>query len=113
MRSLLKPQAIVPLTPLILTVPPYYSHRVVQSRQALDTPFETRKLAIGGETLELHFQNILVCIRSIYGDPEFAQDLAVVPEHHYTDQEQTDHVFSEMYTGDWWWAVQVCNSILY
>ena len=76
-------------------------------------PFETRELAIGGETLELHFRNILACIRSIYGDPEFAQDLAVAPERHYTDQERTDRVFNEMYTGDWWWAVQVRNSILY
>ena len=76
-------------------------------------PFETCELTIGGETLELHFRNILACICSIYGDPEFAQDLTVAPERHYTDQEQTDCVFSEMYTGDWWWAVQVRNSILY
>ena len=74
--------------------------------------FETRRVVSGGETLELHFRNILACIRCIYGDPEFAQDLAVAPERHYTDQEQTDRVFSEMYTGDWWWAVQVRKSIL-
>ena len=76
-------------------------------------PFETRDLVIGGERLELHFRNILACIRCIYGDPEFAQELAVAPERHYADQEQTDRVFSEMYTGDWWWAVQVRKSILH
>ncbi|KAN0131568.1 hypothetical protein V8E53_010676 [Lactarius tabidus] len=69
-------------------------------------PFETRSLVIGGETLELHFRNILACIRCIYSDPEFAQDLAVAPERHYADQEKTARVFNEMYTGDWWWAVQ-------
>jgi hypothetical protein len=69
-------------------------------------PFECRSLVIGGETLELHFRNILACIRSIYSDPEFAQDLAVAPERHYADQERRT-VYSEMYTGDWWWAVQV------
>ena len=76
-------------------------------------PFETREVIVEGETLELHSRNILECIRSIYGDPEFTQDLAIAPERHYTDQERTDRVFSEMYTGDWWWAVQVRNSILY
>jgi hypothetical protein len=75
--------------------------------------FETRSLVIGGETLELHFRDILACIRCIYGDPEFARDLAIAPERHYTDQAQTDRVFSEMNTGDWWWAVQVRKSILH
>ena len=75
--------------------------------------FETREVVVEGEMLELHSWNILECIRSIYGDPEFTQDLAIAPECHYADQERTDRVFSEMYTGDWWWAVQVRNSILY
>ena len=76
-------------------------------------PFETCEVVIEGETLELHSWNILECICSIYGDPEFTQDLAIAPECHYADQERTNRVFSEMYTRDWWWAVQVCNSILY
>jgi hypothetical protein len=76
-------------------------------------PFETRSLVIGGETLELHFRNILACIRCIYSDPEFTQDLAVAPERHYADQEKTARVFNEMYTGDWWWAVQVHKSMLH
>jgi hypothetical protein len=75
-------------------------------------PFECRSVVIGDETLELHFRNILECVRSLYGDPEFAQDLAVTPERHYADQEQTTRIYSEMNTGDWWWAVQVRKSIL-
>jgi hypothetical protein len=69
-------------------------------------------MVIGDETLELHFRNILECVRSLYSDPEFAQDLAVAPERHYADQEQTTWIYSEMNTGDWWWAVQVHKSIL-
>jgi hypothetical protein len=74
--------------------------------------FQCHELVIGGETLELHFRDILGCIQSIYGDPELAQDLVVAPERHYTDLEQTERVYSEMHTGDWWWAVQVRNTIL-
>jgi hypothetical protein len=44
-------------------------------------PFETHTLVIGGETLELHFQDVLACIWSIYSDPEFTQDLVFTPEH--------------------------------
>ncbi|KAF8264338.1 hypothetical protein EI94DRAFT_1495845, partial [Lactarius quietus] len=64
------------------------------------------------ETLDFYFRDILSCIRSLFGDPGFAQDLIVAPEWHYTDNERTDHVYSEMNTGDWWWAVQVCSYIL-
>jgi hypothetical protein len=75
-------------------------------------PFETRNVTIGDESLELHFWNLLACIRCLYGDPEFAQELAVTPERHYADQDWAVRVFSEMYTGDWWWAVQVRRSIV-
>ncbi|KAF8266736.1 hypothetical protein EI94DRAFT_1802602 [Lactarius quietus] len=68
--------------------------------------FECHKLTIGGETLELHFRNILSCIRSICGDPDLAQDLVTTPEHHYSNHERTNRIYSEMHTGDWWWAVQ-------
>jgi hypothetical protein len=70
-------------------------------------PFECHNLVIGGETLELYFRDILACIRSIYSDPELAQDLVIAPERHYADHEQTDRIYSEIHTGDWWWAVQV------
>ena len=74
--------------------------------------FQSREVVIGGETLEFYQRDILGCIRSIYGDPEFAQDLVVTPERHYSDQGRTEHIYSEMHTGDWWWAVQVRNTIL-
>jgi hypothetical protein len=74
--------------------------------------FQCRELIIGGETLELYFRDIISCIRSIYGDPELAQHLITAPERHYSDQEHTVRVYSEMHTGDWWWSVQVRNTIL-
>jgi hypothetical protein len=52
----------------------------------------------------------LDCIRGIYGDPEFVRDLVFAPERHYVDHERTRRVYSEMYTGDWWWSVQVSNT---
>jgi hypothetical protein len=76
-------------------------------------PFESCELTIRGERLELHFRDILGCIRSIYSDLEYAQDLVVAPECHYVDHKWTKRIYGEMHTGDWWWAVQVCKSILH
>lgn len=49
------------------------------------------------------------CIRSLYGDPEFTQDLVFAPERHYTSHERRCRVYNEMYTCEWWWTVQVCD----
>ena len=75
--------------------------------------FECRELTIGGESLELHFRDILACIRSLFGDPDLAHSLVTAPERHYSNPERTDRVYSEMHTGDWWWAVQVRYTFLY
>ena len=70
-------------------------------------PFECKVLNIGGEKLEFYCRDALDCIRSIYGDPQFAQDLVFAPERHYTSHERTSRLYNEMYTCDWWWTVQV------
>ena len=76
-------------------------------------PFVCHSFVLGGETLELYTQDVLSCIRSIFGDPAFARDLIIAPEWHYVDHERTERVYSEMHTGDWWWAVQVHKLIQY
>jgi hypothetical protein len=75
-------------------------------------PFQCQELIVGDDTLEFYFRDILQCIRTIYGDPEFTRDLVFAPERHYTDHERTCRVYSEMHTGDWWWAVQVRSHLL-
>ncbi|KAH8980428.1 hypothetical protein EDB86DRAFT_3236727 [Lactarius hatsudake] len=63
-------------------------------------------MTIAGYTLEFYFRDILECIQTLYGDPEFARDLVFAPERHYTNHERKCRVYSVMHTGDWWWAVQ-------
>jgi hypothetical protein len=74
--------------------------------------FRCQILQVGDETLEFYYRDVLECIRSLYGDPEFAQHLVFAPERHYTSDERTSRIYNEMYTGDWWWSVQVCNPSL-
>jgi len=72
-------------------------------------PFKCQKFKIGDETLEFYYRDVVECIRSLYGDPQFVQDLILAPERHYTSPERTCRIYNEMHTGDWWWTVQVCN----
>ncbi|KAF8264342.1 hypothetical protein EI94DRAFT_1772698 [Lactarius quietus] len=75
-------------------------------------PFQCHELVVAGETLQFYFRDILPCISSLFGDPEFACDLVFAPERHYADNEWTSWVYSEMNTGDWWWAVQVWATVV-
>ncbi|KAH9016036.1 hypothetical protein EDB85DRAFT_1875359 [Lactarius pseudohatsudake] len=69
-------------------------------------PFKYQDLTITGDTHQVYFRDVLQCIRSLYGNPEFARDLAFAPERHYVDHGRACRVYSEMHTGDWWWTVQ-------
>ena len=70
-------------------------------------PFQCSEVTIGGERLKFHFRDILASIQALYGNPDFRLDLVFAPEQHFTSDERTCRIYNEMYTGDWWWSVQV------
>ena len=82
-------------------------NRIIDSDLPGQPPFQRKELIIGNECLEFHSRDVIECIRSLYGDPQFAQDLAFAPERHYTSHECSSRIYNEMYTGDWWWSAQV------
>ncbi|KAH9173192.1 hypothetical protein EDB89DRAFT_2113987 [Lactarius sanguifluus] len=55
--------------------------------------FMCKDMTIAGYTLEFYFRDVLECIRTLYGDPEFAHDLVFAPECHYTDHERKCRVY--------------------
>jgi hypothetical protein len=80
---------------------------IIDSELPGQLPFQRKELVIGNEHLEFYLRDTLECIRSLYGDPQFAQHLIFAPERHYTRQDRHSRIYNEMYTGDWWWSVQV------
>ena len=55
----------------------------------------------------MFYRDIIKCVRSLYGDPEFAGLLVFTPERHYTDEDHTVRVYFDMHMGRWWWDTQV------
>ncbi|KAG1733539.1 hypothetical protein EDB19DRAFT_1830920 [Suillus lakei] len=68
--------------------------------------FKWEQVVVVGESFDVYYHDILKCIKSLYGDPDFARYLTFAPECHYTDEDQTVHLFHDMYTGKWWWNTQ-------
>ena len=55
------------------------------------------------------------CLKELMGNPMFKNSLEYAPQKHFMDEEGTNRVYDEMWTGDWWWDTQVklpssCNS---
>ena len=73
--------------------------------------FQRHEVVVQGESMEYFSRPVLECIKALWGDPDFSDDLIFSPERHYTDADETVRAFHEMHTGKWWWRTQVCTSV--
>ncbi len=64
-------------------------------------------VSIYGASFEFHTRDILECIKSLWGDPAFADDLILEPVRQYADEEKKNRMYHDMHTGNWWWETQV------
>lgn len=59
------------------------------------------------EELELWRRDPVACVEDLIQNPVFKNLMKYAPEHVYRDKEGRVRIFEEMWTGDWWWEVQV------
>jgi hypothetical protein len=59
------------------------------------------------EKMELWYRNPMECIEELLGNPALKGAVAFEPVKMYTDKEGKERVFNEMWTGEWWWKMQV------
>ena len=63
------------------------------------------------ETLHLWKRDPVECIHELIGNPAFRNQMRFAPERAYEDPEGKNRIFDEMWTGDWWWNLQVSYQI--
>ncbi|KAJ6497170.1 hypothetical protein C8R47DRAFT_972715 [Mycena vitilis] len=68
--------------------------------------FTRQEVVVGDEAFDVYFRPIVDCLKALYGDPEFAQDLVFMPERHYSDADKTVRFYDDMHTAEWWWRTQ-------
>ena len=59
------------------------------------------------ETIQLWKWDPVECVKELIGNPAFWEKLRYSPQRAYEDKEGKSHIFDEMWTGDWWWNLQV------
>ncbi|KAI0738669.1 hypothetical protein C8Q80DRAFT_1222483 [Daedaleopsis nitida] len=84
---------------------------IIDSKLSSGHPrFVRHEVVVAGEAFEFFHRDVIECIRALYGDAESAGIMVFTPERHYTDPDHTLHVYSDMHTGEWWWATQdICR----
>jgi hypothetical protein len=67
-----------------------------------------------GQTHELWMRDPVDCVAELIGNPLFSSALRYRPEQLFVyDAEGTrQRVYDEMWTGEWWWDVQVSPSLM-
>jgi hypothetical protein len=56
------------------------------------------------------------CVRELLSNPAFRDKCHYAPKKAFTNGTETEGMYGEMWTGEWWWKAQVhciilCNSI--
>lgn len=66
-----------------------------------------------GERLELWKRDPIECVKELIGNPLLKDHVAYAPQKvfQHMDGAETDRVWDEMWTGDWWWDTQVSNCL--
>ncbi|KAJ6517025.1 hypothetical protein DFH09DRAFT_1251360 [Mycena vulgaris] len=68
--------------------------------------FKRQEIVVAGEAFDVYFRPVVGCLKALYGDPEFSQDLVFMPERHYADADKTIRLYSDIHTAEWWWKTQ-------
>jgi hypothetical protein len=55
----------------------------------------------------VYIRDIIEVIRELMGNTRFKAHMRYAPERHWTSRARRKRVFGEMWTGDWWWQMQV------
>lgn len=69
--------------------------------------FKRAQVCVADEGHTMFYRDVIQCIESLFGDPEFAPYLVFAPERHYADKDRTIRLYHDMHTGKWWWETQV------
>jgi hypothetical protein len=71
--------------------------------------FSHGEIVVAGEVYDVYYRNIIECIRELFGNSEFDEELILKPERHYEDasMDKDKRLYHDMHTGRWWWDTQV------
>lgn len=80
-----------------------------------DIPWESHNIIFNDRPNEKHliqYRNVIDAIKALLGEPSLSKHIVYRPSRIFTDQSRRRRIYSEMWTGTWWSAVQVSKLFL-
>ncbi len=59
------------------------------------------------EIFTVRHRDPVEAIRSLWKDPQLSPQMVFAPKKVYSKEDSTNRIFTEMWTGNWWPAIQV------
>ena len=56
---------------------------------------------------QIYYRNPIDVIKSLWSNPTYANQMVFSPQKLQTSSDKTSRLYNEMWTGDWWWKIQV------
>ena len=56
---------------------------------------------------QIYYRNPIDVIKSLWSNPTYADQMVFSPQKLWTSSDKTSRLYNEMWTGDWWWKIQV------
>ena len=71
--------------------------------------WKTRKLKFkdAEEEFTIRYRDPVEAIKSLWADPELSPEMVFAGSKIFSDETQTNRIFSERHTGKWWHVLQV------
>jgi hypothetical protein len=60
-----------------------------------------------GEDFTVWHRDPIEAIKGLWKDPNLSPHMAFTPSKVYMDSTKSEHIYSEMWTGQWWHVLQV------
>ncbi|KAJ3556475.1 hypothetical protein NP233_g11966 [Leucocoprinus birnbaumii] len=81
-------------------------NEIIDKKLPKQPQFHRREVVVDGESIIFHSRDVVECIKTLWRNPEYADDLIVEPERQFADEEEQERIYHDMHTGDWWWRMQ-------
>jgi hypothetical protein len=90
------------------------SHALLQDIDLLPSgaPWSSEKIILEGRykyVLCVFWRDPVEVVRELISNRQLKNNIKYTPQRHFTSTECLVRIFSEMWTGDWWWETQVSS----
>lgn len=72
--------------------------------------FEGNEASEDADIFTIRHRDPVEAIKSLWRNPELSPQMVFSPQKVFSDRSQKNRIFSEMWTGKWWNAMQVSTS---